>query len=221
MGDVNQLNFIKENIQIINGPILEIGSKDYGNTPNFRRLFPNYEYVGVDMQEGKGVDIVLDLTSDFDTIITQLGKKNFNTVICFSVLEHCSNPFKMCTTISKLVNKNGLLFISVPFSWRIHGYPFDYWRFTPDGVKILFPEFDFDTYASHLSTNIIRETKPIDNHMMRVELNIRKGLKRKSYGYFTALFIKLLRGFRFMPQVFRYPYLFPPVMINMIGIKKL
>lgn len=220
MGDINQLNFVKQNVQIIHGPILEVGSKDYGNTPDYRSLFPNYKYVGVDMEEGKGVDVLLDLTCDFHEIISKLGEKRFNTVICMSVLEHVSNPFTMCANISKLLNKNGLVIISAPFSWKIHGYPSDYWRFTPQGIKSLFPDFDFDTYAGNLSTNVIGEIEPIHNYMMRAELEIHKGLKRKSYGYLTALFIKFFKRFRIMPQIFRYPYLFPPVIINMIGIKK-
>ena len=32
---------------------------------------------------------------------------------------------------------------SVPFVWRIHAYPSDYWRFTKEGVKLLFPRIRF------------------------------------------------------------------------------
>jgi len=172
------------------------------------------------MEEGKGVDLLLDLTCDFYEINSKLGGRGFNTVICMSVLEHVNNPFKMCENISKLLNQNGLVFISVPFSWRIHGYPSDYWRFTPQGIKTLFPDFDFDTYTGNVSTNVIGEIEPINDYMMRAELNIRKGLKRKSYNYLTAFFIKFFKRFGIMPQIFRYPYLFPRVLINMIGVKK-
>ncbi len=49
MGDQNQFAYIKKNIKIISGPVLEIGSKNYGTTPDFRILFPDYEYIGIDM----------------------------------------------------------------------------------------------------------------------------------------------------------------------------
>ncbi len=39
MGNINQLNFVLQNVNIIQGPILEVGSKDYGNTPDFRSRF--------------------------------------------------------------------------------------------------------------------------------------------------------------------------------------
>ena len=44
------------------GPYLEVGSKDYGNTQDIKALFPETErYIGIDMEEGSRVDIVLDL----------------------------------------------------------------------------------------------------------------------------------------------------------------
>lgn len=65
MGDTNQLLFAKSFENIVEGPILEVGSRDYGNTQNFRGLFAKEHYIGIDMQAGKGVDQVLDLANDF------------------------------------------------------------------------------------------------------------------------------------------------------------
>ena len=55
MGDMNQFNFVKSNAHRVKEPILEVGSKNYGNTPDFRSLFPDFEYIGVDMEEGGGM----------------------------------------------------------------------------------------------------------------------------------------------------------------------
>lgn len=220
MGHINDLNFVKRNAKIVKGPILDIGSKDYGiNTQDFRSLFPDCDYVGIDMEEGKGVDVVLDLTRDFYMINKKLDGRRFKTVFCFSVLEHCKNPFKMCSNISRLLDKGGILFVIAPFSSRIHGYPSDYWRFTPYGIKALFPQLDFNIYDSNISTGNIGELGPIDNYMFRAELSISKGLKLKRYGYFTAAFIYICRKFRILPSIFNHPYMFPAVMVNMIGKK--
>ena len=219
MGDVNQLNFIKQNSKIVTGAILEIGSKDYGSTPDFRSVFPDYEYVGIDIEKGKGVDVVLDLTDDFDIVSQKLGGRRFNAVICFSVLERCKNPFKMCDNISTLLPPNGILFISVPFSWGIHGYPSDYWRFTPDGVKILLPKLDFDTYMGSISTCKMGEAETINDNMLRIEWSLKK-YNRKRNGYFAGLFIYLCKKLGLLPRALDYPYLHPPVMVNMIGLKK-
>ena len=125
----------------------------------------------------------------------------------------------MCNNLSKLLVKNGIILISVPFSWRIHGYPFDYWRFTPDGIKALFPDLEFNPSANVMFTNKIGEFKPIDDSMFRADINIIRGFKSKRYGILSAILIYLFKKIRILPFIFDYPYLFPPVIINMIGKK--
>ena len=141
MGDANQYSFIKGYAGNLVGPYMEVGSKDYGTTQNIRPLLLNgATYIGVDMESGKGVDQVLDLTQDFDAIDRELGGERFGTIICLSVLEHCADPFGMARNLTRLLQKNGKVVVSVPFAWKFHGYPSDYWRFTHEGVKLLFPE---------------------------------------------------------------------------------
>ena len=143
MGDLNQIDFIKKNIQKFQAPYLEIGSR-YGLTQEIRKLFSNSEYIGIDMEGVPGVDVVLDLAKNFEFVDKILKQRKFNTVFCLSVLEHCSNPFMMAENITNLLNKNGVLYVSVPFSWEFHAYPSDYWRFTPEGIRILFPKIVFN-----------------------------------------------------------------------------
>ena len=52
MGDSNQVRFLKEVAPPVQGPVLEIGSKDYGSTSSFRDVFAGNEYIGIDMAEG-------------------------------------------------------------------------------------------------------------------------------------------------------------------------
>lgn len=68
MGFKNHELFIKRHQGRFRGPFLEIGAKDYGSTVNLRAMFPGENYVGIDMAEGKGVDLVLDLTRPFEEI---------------------------------------------------------------------------------------------------------------------------------------------------------
>ena len=220
MGDVNQLLIVKRNADLVRDPILEVGSRDYGNTPDLRALFPTATYLGVDLSEGKGVDLVLDLAGDFSRVDAALAGARFNTVICFSVLEHVANPFKMSENISALLRSGGQLFLSVPFSWKIHGYPSDYWRFTADGVRLLFPQIQFDPARSCMSTSVPEQIRPIDEFMYRWQMSPSAGLKRGQYGLFASLVVRLVRRLGVLPVVFDYPYVHPPVMINMIGSKR-
>jgi len=93
MGFKNHELFIRQQRDRFQGPILEIGSRDYGSTVNLRQLFPDEDYIGIDMQAGKGVDRVLDLTLPFEAVDAALEGRRFGAVICLSVLEHCAQPF--------------------------------------------------------------------------------------------------------------------------------
>jgi SAM-dependent methyltransferase len=224
MGDVNQLTFVQKHAGAVSGKVLEVGSKDYGNTPDYRPLFAAQGYVGADMEPGDGVDVVLDLTQDFSTLDERLAGERFGGVICNSVLEHCSDPFKMASNISKLVDVGGVLFLSAPFAWRVHGYPQDYWRFTPDGLKILFPDFEF--FDESLATANEGEFAPVTHEMFRVDLLWEKARERRLYSFATAAIIYVLRRLgRVFPRVYlfralRQPYLLRPVNVLLAGRKR-
>jgi hypothetical protein len=127
-----------------------VGSRDYGSTQDIRNLLKGtIDYIGVDMKAGPGVDKMLDLTWDFTEIDTILGHRRFGTIFCLSVLEHCKNPFKMADNLTRLLKDGGKIIICVPFSWKIHAYPDDYWRFTPAALRLLFPDIAFNNDQLH------------------------------------------------------------------------
>jgi len=65
----------------------------------------------------------------------------FNGLISLEVFEHLHDPNLASKEIYRVLNKNGIAIISIPFMFRIHGNPYDYQRFTKDGIKILFKQF--------------------------------------------------------------------------------
>ena len=89
--------------------------------------------VGVDQIMGPGVDVVADLESNE---YKRLGM--FNHVECLSVLEHSKKPWVLAKNLESMLPIGGTLYLSVPFVWRVHNYPGDYWRFTLEGVRELF-----------------------------------------------------------------------------------
>lgn len=141
MGDPNQLLYLKKFHPHTRGPVLEVGSKNHaaenrGATMPFREMFPHNEYVGVDMEAGVGVDRIVDLvvgTGD-------LPPNHFDLVICCSVLEHVARPWKMAENLTSLLRPGGTLYMSVPWIWRYHQYPDDYFRYSFRGIMSLFPD---------------------------------------------------------------------------------
>lgn len=207
MGDLNQLDFVIENRHMVVGPILEIGSKDYGNTNDFRRLFPNEHYVGIDQESGRGVDIVCDFTSDYESLKKLIGIGQFGTVICFSVLEHCKYPFKIAENISSFLVEGGILFLSVPFVWNIHAYPDDYWRFTPASIPVLFKQFELREEKSFYSTKNRGERLPFTHN-----------LKQSQRLDFRSSILNLIVQKLLLAEP-RHPYTMIPVNINAVLVK--
>ncbi len=214
MGDINQFQWVQQNQHLINGPVLEVGSRHYSkeSSINYRALCKSVEYIGIDMSPGDNVDLVLNLTEDFSLIEEKLDGKRFNTVICCSVLEHVDNIFQMTQNISRLTNAGSVLFVSVPFTWRFHGYPNDYWRFTSEAIKYLFPEFSFKQELGTVSSNI-------EGDVEALEENPNSFIVKNN----NPQLFKLDRVFKYLrifTHAFKpYKYTLIPSMINMTGFK--
>ena len=114
------------------GRTLLVGSKLYNGSFDRRNWYKNV--LGLDLLPGEGVDVVHDL-HEFPKDIGRFGH-----VDCCSVLEHCERPWMVAKNIGKLLNPKGTILLSVPFAWRVHGYPSDYWRMTTEAVKVIFPQ---------------------------------------------------------------------------------
>jgi len=112
-----------------------------------------------------------------------------------------------------------IIFISALFSWRIHGYPNDFWRFTPEGIKELFPNLKFDMKNASITSSNPDKFHLIDDYMLRIELDVPKLKKRKIYSNFKILVIRILRKIKILPFIAIHPYLFTPVNVNMIGLE--
>jgi len=218
MGFKNHELFIKRHQTRFRGPFLEIGAKDYGSTVNLRAMFPGETYVGIDMAEGKGVDLTLDLTRPFEEIDAALAGRRFGTVFCLSVMEHCAQPFLMADNITRLLAPGGMLYVSVPYAWKFHGYPSDYWRFTPEGVKKLFPGLAFDMAEARTSTDVVGDIQPVDEDLARIRISAswqrEKGRFLRGLG---AGMLSLLGALGLIAWLTRHRYLMPPTCIEMIG----
>ena len=223
MGDTNQYLFALEHKDSLSGPFLEIGSRDYGNTQDLRSFFPGETYVGVDMSEGDGVDKVLDLTRTFDAIDEALDKQRFGTIFSFSVMEHCDQPFLMAENMTKLLKPGGKIVLSVPFAWKFHGFPSDYWRFTQEGVKKLFPGIDWDEEGpGHWHAPKKGDSRVIKKDDASIGVLPLSGKHYRENGMFLRGIgldiLKIPKLFGLYKWIFRNRYLMLPTMIDMVGV---
>lgn len=71
-----------------------------------------------------------------------IADQSFDFVVCTEVLEHTLRPFDAADEIFRILKPGGLLFLSAPFNFRIHGPLPDCWRFTEHGLRALLNRFE-------------------------------------------------------------------------------
>ncbi|MBV9126244.1 MAG: class I SAM-dependent methyltransferase [Planctomycetes bacterium] len=120
------------------GPILEIGSYQVAGQEgitNLRPLFPGRAYLGVDMRPGPGVDQVADVEQ------LPLANNSVGTVLALSTFEHVPHFWRGFEEIERVLHPDGVLLVSCPFYFRIHNFPGDYWRFTPQALDLMLENY--------------------------------------------------------------------------------
>lgn len=84
--------------------------------------YPNIDYVAD----------VCDLPFQSDTI---------DMIIFKNVLEHVKNPSQALKEISRVLKKDGILYVKIPFLQPFHAVPDDFQRYTKSGFKELFKDY--------------------------------------------------------------------------------
>ena len=119
-------------------PVVEFGSLQVepGQDADLRPLFAGRDFTGTDFRAGPGVDRVEDLRA------LTYGDDSVGTAICLETLEHCEDPLTAGRELARVVGPGGACVVTTPFLLGIHGYPDDYFRYTPSGLRTLLAAFD-------------------------------------------------------------------------------
>lgn len=212
------INFGIKNRSLFKGPILEIGSlidSSY-NQELPKSINPDImEYIGIDIFEGECVDRIVNLCKDAEVPAEwEQDGGYFSAVHCHCVLEHVPDVFSMARNINRIVKPGGVIYISVPFVWKLHRIPVDMWRFTPKSIDYLFPFFEFKTEYCGYSTRK-EDYYSFENFP---ELNLSSGMEKRNFLFKASL--KVLRKLNMDDGFFSYRSLFPETNLMMIGIKR-
>lgn len=113
------------------GTIVEIGSQNVNGS--IRDVAPHkYKYVGLDFQEGNGVDVVLQ-----DAYHFPMDSDSVEMVVTSSCFEHAEFFWLTFLEAIRILKPGGLLYVNAPSKGDYHAYPQDCWRFYPDAAKAL------------------------------------------------------------------------------------
>jgi len=98
-------------------------------------------YTGVDWSNtlhNSGADVVSDLNKKIE-----LASESADTIVSLSVMEHLCEPQTMLNEAFRILKPGGRIIIQVPWQWWVHEAPYDYYRYTPYGLKYLFEKAGF------------------------------------------------------------------------------
>ena len=112
--------------------IADIGGLDING--NLRELMhKNWVYHGIDVAEGRNVDVILSDTDNWK----ELEDESYDVVVSGSTFEHINHPWVAIKEVARILRKGGYCCIIAPLLCPEHKFPEDCWRFMPDGMYTL------------------------------------------------------------------------------------
>lgn len=136
---------LEQHAYLLGSNVLEIGSRIHDPACWYlnNRDLATGRWTGMDFQPGTNVDIVDDIEYG-----EHLPSCEFTGVVCSEALEHIRRPWKAVETIHRVLQPGGHVLVTTLTTFHIHGYPNDYFRYTPEGLRVLFEDAGFEVVKS-------------------------------------------------------------------------
>ena len=133
------LKNIKELGNNISGKTLDVGC----GTKPYEKYFKSSEYIGLEIETTVHSEIS---KADFFYNGTKFPFNNneFDSVVTNQVFEHVFNPDNFLSEINRVLRKDGMLLLTVPFVWDEHEQPYDFARYSSFGIKSVLVKKGFE-----------------------------------------------------------------------------
>lgn len=87
-----------------------------------------------------------------------LASESVDTVMSLEVLEHVPEPERCVAEMARVLKPGGRALITVPFTAPLHQLPYDFRRFTPEGLRALLARHGLDTEIVRPRGNVASAT---------------------------------------------------------------
>jgi hypothetical protein len=162
--------------------VLEVGSRQptAAESPIRREFTGASEYVGFDFHAGHNVHIVGDVHQ-----LSRIVGRRFEVICSFSTLEHLPMPWVAAVEMIETLAVGGIMFHHVPFNWPLHELPWDFWRFTTETYRALFPP------AFGVEIEGVGADDPLHMHLDEPPPHQASFHEEQGYGFFGAKMRKI------------------------------
>ncbi|MGD0579029.1 MAG: class I SAM-dependent methyltransferase [Bryobacteraceae bacterium] len=127
--------FLRKRLASVSGTVLDVGA---GESPWREWLPPGTQYFGVDVATAGHFGMRRNAAVVFyDGERLPFPDRSFDNVLCVEVLEHIQAPAVFMAEIARVLRPGGALILTIPWSARRHHIPYDFQRFTREGLACL------------------------------------------------------------------------------------
>ena len=143
--------YIERHADKLGDDVLEVGSRmtDENCWWIINRDLAKGRWTGIDMQPGHGVNQVVDIHNP-----PAEWHGRFSGVLCSEVLEHVARPWLALPKLREMMRADGWLVVTTLTSFPIHGFPDDFYRYTPSGLKLLLEDAGFRNVSTENAGSI-------------------------------------------------------------------
>lgn len=126
-------------VRIRGKEVLEVGSRNVnGSARSIIERYAPGRYVGVDTEDGDGVDEVMSA----HRLESHFGKESFDVVLSTEMLEHVADWRGAVSAMKTVLRELGSIILTTKhWGFPYHGYPHDYWRFEVIDLMDIFSDF--------------------------------------------------------------------------------
>ncbi|MGB3459364.1 MAG: class I SAM-dependent methyltransferase [Halobacteriota archaeon] len=139
------LKLLRETLANLHGRVLDIGC---GNLLDRIGFSPGDEYIGADVTKSKYTALLADIHN------LPFKNESFDSCICNAVLEHIREPEIALNECYRVLERGGVLWVSVPFLQHIHS-DYDFRRFTGQGLAYGVEKAGFHVDRLHGSYGVV------------------------------------------------------------------
>lgn len=145
--------------------ILEVGSKYINGSvrPLIEKFFSPKDYIGVDIEPGKFVNLVLPA----EKLLGYFGSESFDVVIATELLEHVTDWRLVIDNMKMILRHEGYIYITTRSKgFQYHGYPHDFWRYEVEDIGRIFGDFEVRSLKKdHQAPGAFLKAKKRENYV--------------------------------------------------------